>query len=75
MERPALICKGELLLGLRYFRNIKTDREDAESGELPLGLRPSETDAPSVRGRRTMSYYLVTVLPKLSDVLESSREG
>ena len=21
MERPALICKGELLLGLRYIRN------------------------------------------------------
>ena len=33
-------------------------------GELLLGLRPSETDVPSVRGRRTMSYYLVTVLPK-----------
>ena len=39
MERPALICKGELLLGLRYFRNSEIDGSSLMFGELLLDLR------------------------------------
>ena len=39
MERPALICKGELLLELRYFRNSEIDGSSLMFGELLPGLR------------------------------------
>ena len=38
IERPALICKGELLLDLRYLRNDELIVGDAVEGELLLGL-------------------------------------
>ena len=38
MERPALICKGELLLDLRYFRNTDLLFLRGDLGELLPGL-------------------------------------
>ena len=58
MERPALICKGELLLDLRYLRNDELIVGDAVEGELLLGLPYLRNEWNAPRLSVKMNYYL-----------------
>ena len=58
MERPALICKGELLLGLRYFRNYSRIKGEDVIGELLLDLRYFRNLFFFRRDPDVVNYYL-----------------
>ena len=59
MERPALICKGELLLNLRYIRNTTTSRREPEPVNYCLVYRTSETQPDSRDQSDLVNYCLV----------------
>lgn len=58
MERPALICKGELLLSLRYFRNYSRIKGEDVIGELLLGLRYFRNTVTMRLPPLEVNYYL-----------------
>ena len=58
MERPALICKGELLPGLRYIQNLIPISREILSVNYYLDYRTSETTTVSLPHRPSVNYYL-----------------
>lgn len=59
MEHPALICKGELLLNLRYIRNTTTSRREPEPVNYCLDCGISETQIWLCHSRSRVNYYLI----------------
>ena len=53
------VISGELLLGLRYFRNYLASMEEGNDGELLLGLRYFRNGKPVLSVREVVNYYLV----------------
>ena len=70
MERPALICKGELLLNLRYIRNTTTSRREPEPVNYCLDCGISETILQTAQTKGGWTTVWITVPPKHNLILE-----